>query len=149
MSCVGCSFTVEELDSKLLVSRDFTFDLVANATPATDLSMQELGACSVTVSGNMYCLQFAEISVTYHSNPRLMTTQDFDPSPFTESISTSVSSILQWDFRIVDGPENGTCRAVDSRQVDVILFPSSNNAGRVTKNGLTSTDFVKPASRET
>ena len=56
--------------------------LVAHPLPISrgqDASFQE------AVFANMYCLQFAEISVTYLTSPRLMTTQDFDPSPLTAS----------------------------------------------------------------
>ena len=38
----------------------------------------------------MCCLHSAEISATYLSNPRLITTKDFDPSPLKESICTSM-----------------------------------------------------------
>ena len=56
--------------------------LMAHPLPISrgqDASFQE------AVFANMYCLQFAEISVTYLTSPRLMTTQDFGPSPLTAS----------------------------------------------------------------
>ena len=85
---VGGSFTVGELDSELLVGSDSTFDLDAKATSATEFSMLELPSCRVAVSGNIRCLHSAEISATHLSNPRLLTTKDFDPSPLKESICT-------------------------------------------------------------
>ena len=45
MTGVGGSFTVGELDTELIVGVDITFDLVANATSATEFLMQELVSC--------------------------------------------------------------------------------------------------------
>ena len=42
---VGGSFATGKLDSELLVSGDYTFDLDAKATSSTDFSMLELASC--------------------------------------------------------------------------------------------------------
>ena len=66
------------------------FNLVAEATAATDCSELELASCGATVSVHMDFLHPAEISVTYLSTPRLMTTHDVVPSHLEESICTSM-----------------------------------------------------------
>ena len=91
MGGVGGNFTGGKLDSEFFVGGEFTIDLIAKATSTTDFSMLELASCRVAVSVNMCCLQSAEISVACLSNPRLVSTQNFVPSPLTESISTSIS----------------------------------------------------------
>ena len=45
MKGVGGRYTVRELGTELLEGGDFSFGLVANATSASDFSMQEVVFC--------------------------------------------------------------------------------------------------------
>ena len=131
--------------SELLVGGEFTFDLDAKITSATAFSMLELASCRVTDSGHTCCLHSAEISVTYQSSPRLMTTHDVVPSALKQSICTSMPwcplcSVIfaSWKSpQMVLSPNTPVASAAGSsrmaeypRQIEIIRCCASKMAGR-------------------